>query len=69
MDLSLPEEIRSVKETVARVVERDILPALPAYEERAEFPRALIASLGEAGLFGAAFPEELGGTDLGFLAV
>jgi len=29
----------------------------------------IIRKMGEAGLFGAAFPETLGGTDAGFFAV
>ena len=69
MDLSLPEEIGAVKETVARLVETEIAPAMPEYEARGEFPRPIIEKMGAAGLFGAAFPEALGGTDMGFLAV
>jgi isovaleryl-CoA dehydrogenase len=69
MDLSLPEEIVALKATVARFVEREVLPVMDGYEARREFPRAVIAKMGEAGLFGAAFPEDLGGSAMGFLAV
>ncbi|MFP6742667.1 MAG: acyl-CoA dehydrogenase family protein [Alphaproteobacteria bacterium] len=69
MDLSLPEEIVALKATVARLFERQVLPVMDGFEARAEFPRALIAALGDAGMFGAAFPEDLGGSEMGFLAV
>ncbi|MFP6745142.1 MAG: acyl-CoA dehydrogenase family protein [Alphaproteobacteria bacterium] len=69
MDLSLPEEIVALKATVTRLFEREVLPVMDGYEARAEFPRPLIESLGNAGLFGAAFPEALGGSAMGFLAV
>jgi alkylation response protein AidB-like acyl-CoA dehydrogenase len=42
---------------------------MKGYEARKEFPRALIEKMGAAGLFGAAFPENVGGTSMGFLAV
>ncbi|MEE2981396.1 MAG: acyl-CoA dehydrogenase family protein, partial [Pseudomonadota bacterium] len=69
MDLSLPEEIVALKATVTRLFEREVLPVMDGYEDRAQFPRPLIESLGNAGLFGAAFPEALGGSAMGFLAV
>jgi alkylation response protein AidB-like acyl-CoA dehydrogenase len=69
VDLSLPEEVVALKATVVRLFEREVLPVMGGFEARAEFPRALIATLGEAGLFGAAFPEDLGGSEMGFLAV
>ena len=69
MDLSLPEEIVAFKATVVRLFEREVLPVMDGFEARGEFPRALIGTLGDAGMFGAAFPEDLGGSEMGFLAV
>ena len=69
MDLTIPEHILAARDSVTRLFEGEILLAMPGHEERREFPRALIARLGEAGVFGAAFPEDVGGTDMGFLAV
>ena len=69
MDFTLPEEFTAIRETIARFVETEWKPVANAYEERAEFPYPVIEKMGAAGLFGAAFPEDLGGTDLGFLAV
>jgi alkylation response protein AidB-like acyl-CoA dehydrogenase len=69
MDFTLPEEIAAFADTVARFVETEITPAMVAYEASGEFPRELVEKMGAAGFFGAAFPEELGGTNVGFVAV
>ena len=69
MDLSLPEEIAALDDLVARFVAREIAPAIDDFERRQAFPAPIIAKMGAAGLFGAAFPERLGGSDMGFLAV
>ncbi len=69
MDFDLPEELERVRDTVARVVASEIESEIGRYEADAEFPRAIIEKMGSAGLFGAAFPERLGGTEAGFLAV
>ena len=69
MDEFLPGETRAVRDELVRFLEREILPKLAGYESRGEFPRPLIAKMGEAGYYGVAFPERLGGTDLGFLAM
>ena len=61
--------LEAVRETVRRVLETEVIPATPGYEARAEFPRPLIRKMGEAGLFGAAFGEDVGGTAMGFAAV
>ena len=69
MDFSLPEEIGAVADAVARFAETEILPEIGTYEASGEFPREIVAKMGVAGFFGAAFHEALGGTDAGFLAV
>lgn len=69
MDFELPEEYTAITDTVRRIVETEIAPAIGAYEKSGEFPHPIIRKMGEAGLFGATFPEDLGGTDAGFFAV
>lgn len=69
MDFDLPEEHRAIRDTVVRFCEAELVPAIGDYEAKGAFPYPLIAKMGEAGLFGAAFPEALGGTEVGFLAV
>ena len=69
MDFELPEEYAAITETVRRIVEAEIKPVIGAYEASGEFPYSIIRKMGEAGLFGATFPESLGGTDAGFFAI
>lgn len=65
----LSPELDAIRQSVFRFVATEIMPAIPALERRQLFPRALIAKMGQAGFFGAAFPESVGGSDLGFAAV
>ncbi len=65
----LPPPLAAVRETVTRLFAARIVPEIGGYEARREFPRPLVRAMGEAGLFGAAFPEEVGGSALGFMAV
>lgn len=69
MDFSLPEDIAALADSVERFARSEILPAMGAFEEAGTFPHPLIAKMGDAGFFGAAFPENIGGSDAGFLAV
>jgi alkylation response protein AidB-like acyl-CoA dehydrogenase len=66
MHIDITDEELSVRETVKRFLEADVLPVISNYEKEHRFPRALIEKMGAAGLFGAAFPEEVGGTSMGF---
>jgi len=69
VDFELPEELIATRETVARFCATEIAPAIADYEARGAFPHAIVQKMGDAGFFGAAFPEELGGSTAGFLAV
>ena len=69
MDFTLPEEIAAAAASVGRFAEAEIAPVIAGYEERREFPHPIIEKMGAAGFFGAAFPEELGGSSMGYLAV
>ncbi len=69
MDFTLPDESAAAAESMRQFAEAEILPAINDYEERQEFPHPIIEKMGAAGFFGAAFPEELGGSDMGYLAV
>ena len=52
------EELRS---TVRRFAEEEVAPVAAEYYERKAFPYPLVEKMGEMGLFGLPFPEELGG--------
>ena len=65
----LPPELDAVRQSVFRFVRAEIMPGIDALEREKVFPRAMIAKMGAAGFFGAAFPEHVGGSDMGFAAV
>ncbi len=68
MDSAMSEDLEAVRDTVNRFMQTEVVPVMDGYEKRGEFPRDLIRRAGEAGLYGAVFPESLGGTNLGYLA-
>ena len=68
MDSAMSEDLEAVRDTVNRFMQTEVVPVMDGYEKRGEFPRELIRRAGEAGLYGAVFPESLGGTNLGYLA-
>ncbi len=53
VDELLTDEERMTRASVRSFVEREALPLIEACHAREEFPRALIARMGELGLFGA----------------
>jgi alkylation response protein AidB-like acyl-CoA dehydrogenase len=69
MDFALPEECVALADAVERFAETEILPAIGEFEDSGAFPHAIVEKMGAAGFFGAAFPENLGGSDAGFGAV
>jgi alkylation response protein AidB-like acyl-CoA dehydrogenase len=69
MDFALPEDIIALSDSVARFADTEIRPHMPEFEATGAFPHAIVEKMGDAGFFGAAFPEDLGGSNAGFLAV
>ncbi len=69
MQFDEPAELAALRATVERLYEREIRPHMAEFEASGTFPHAILRALGEAGLFGAAFPERLGGSAAGFQAV
>src|SRR4030088_405249 len=67
MDAELPEEIRLLQRTVRGFVDDVLAPCAREIEEKDEIPRALIAQMGEVGLFGIGHDEEHGGQGFGKL--
>ncbi|MDO9433955.1 acyl-CoA dehydrogenase family protein [Hydrogenophaga sp.] len=68
MDPSMSPEIEAVRDMVIRFMEQEVVPVMDGYEKRGEFPRALVKKAGDAGLYGAVFPESVGGSNMGYLA-
>src|SRR5918911_2885691 len=61
MDLDLSDEHRAFRELVRGFADEVIAPQAAAFDEREEFPLETVERMGELGLFGVPFPEEVGG--------
>src|SRR5213595_2195732 len=55
------DEAYSLLELTRDLADAELAPRADDYEERAEFPRELLRTLGRAGLLGLPYPEEYGG--------
>ena len=67
MDFSLTEEQQQLRRSVREFAEGEIAPHVMEWDEVSHFPREIIPKLGEMGLLGVIFPEELGGAGLGYM--
>ncbi|HVS43285.1 MAG TPA: acyl-CoA dehydrogenase family protein [Candidatus Dormibacteraeota bacterium] len=56
------DEHRLLRESVRAFAEREIVPYLAEWEREGDVPRSLSRRAGEAGLLGAGWPEEVGGS-------
>ncbi|MBT4088920.1 MAG: acyl-CoA dehydrogenase [Deltaproteobacteria bacterium] len=63
MDFDLSKEHAAIQSEARRFAVREIIPRIK--EEK--FKRDLVATMGEIGFFGCAFPMKYGGTEMGFL--
>ena len=61
MDSSMSPEVEAVRDMVNRFMQVEVAPVMDGFEQRGEFPRELVRKAGEAGLYGAVFPESVGG--------
>lgn len=64
----LTDEQTMVKDTVHRMAQEKIAPLAAGIDESGTFPQEIIEQFKELGLFGLAFPETYGGSDMGVLA-
>jgi acyl-CoA dehydrogenase len=55
-------ERAALRELVRDFTAREIVPSLPEWEDAGELPRSLHRRAAEAGILGAGFPEEAGGS-------
>ena len=65
MITELPEEIKILRATVRRFVEKEVEPVIEAIENEEIIPDELIAKAREIGLFGLTLPAEYDGSDVG----
>jgi len=58
-----------LKDTVARIAKEQIAPGAALRDEEAKFPWDMVEILRENALFGADFPEEYGGSEMGLFSL
>ncbi|WP_133130367.1 acyl-CoA dehydrogenase family protein [Legionella yabuuchiae] len=68
LDEQLKDDERMIRDSVARFVEKDVIPLMPEAFERAEFPKALIKKSAELGLLGLTLPAEYGGSEASYVS-
>jgi alkylation response protein AidB-like acyl-CoA dehydrogenase len=67
MDFTLPEHVEALREEIRRFAQNEIRPHVMEWDEARTFPLEVMARLGEMGMMGVIFPEEYGGSGLGYL--
>jgi len=67
MEFELTEEQQQMKMSVREFAESEIAPHVMEWDEAQHFPIELQPKLAELGLLGVLFPEEYGGTGLGYV--
>ena len=63
----LTEEQKQLQRAVRAFAEGEIAPHVSEWDEKSEFPHEVVKKLGEMGLLGVIFPEELGGAGMGYV--
>ena len=67
MDFELTEEHKMLKETVAKFVDRDVVPRAPEIDEEEKFPEESFRAMADMGFYGMTIPEVYGGSGADFL--
>jgi len=69
MDYFLTEEQSMIVEIAKQITDEQIIPKRAELDEKDEFPRKILESMGQADLFGVPIPEEYGGFGGGCLDI
>ncbi len=69
MDYFLTEEQNMIVEIAQQITDEQIIPHRAELDEKDEFPREILNSMGQADLFGVPIPEEYGGFGGGCLDI
>jgi alkylation response protein AidB-like acyl-CoA dehydrogenase len=67
-DYSLTDEQKMVRDTVRRMAQEKIAPLAAEIDDTGVFPSVIREQFKELGLFGLAFPEAYGGSEMGILS-
>ena len=67
MTFGLSSEQESLRREIRVFAAKEILPHVMEWDEHGTFPADVVKKMGELGLMGVIFPEELGGAGLGYV--
>ena len=67
MDFLPNDEQLQLKKSVREFAEREILPHVMEWDEVSRFPCEIVKELGRLGLMGVIFPQEYGGSGMGYV--
>jgi alkylation response protein AidB-like acyl-CoA dehydrogenase len=67
VDFDFTDDQKMLKQTVRDFAEKEIAPTIMEFDEKQEFPFAIMKQAGELGLMGIMFPERYGGSGLGYV--
>lgn len=68
IDELISEEHLMIRDSVRQWVNKELLPIIEDYAQRAEFPKHLVKGMAELGMFGPTVPVQYGGAGLDYLA-
>ena len=63
----LTDEQESLRKMVRTFAAKEVAPHVSEWDETSTFPAAVVKQMGELGLMGIIFPEELGGAGMGYV--
>ena len=67
MEFGFTEEQHQLRKTIRAFTEAEMLPHVMEWDESQQFPVDLFRKLGDLGVLGAVFPEELGGSGYSYV--
>jgi alkylation response protein AidB-like acyl-CoA dehydrogenase len=68
MDFTLTDDQQAVRTLAREFAEAEVAPVIREFDEKQEFPHAIISHLADTGLLGALVPEEYGGAALDYVS-
>ncbi len=68
MDFELTEDQKLLQEMVRDFSQKEMAPQVKTLEDKKEFPKEILAKLGELGVLGMTVPSEYGGTQTDYLS-
>ncbi len=63
----LTESQEALRKEIRQFAAREIAPHVAEWDEKSQFPTAVVKKLGEMGLLGVIFPPEYGGSGMGYV--